>query len=89
MADLYQTIFNKQIVGTHIFGRRTAVTYDYDANRNLIKVTDRAGRVTSYIYDVNNRVVEPSSPTEALCLPYMIHRTELPPRQRGPSAATL
>ena len=40
-----------------IYPDNTAVTYAYDANHNLIRVTDWANRVTSYTYGVNNRVV--------------------------------
>ena len=31
--------------------------YSYDANNNLVSVTDWANRVTSYTYDVNNMIV--------------------------------
>ncbi|MBQ9736511.1 MAG: RHS repeat protein [Clostridia bacterium] len=37
-------------------------TYTYDANRNLLTVTDWANRVTRYTYDENNRVVGVTKP---------------------------
>ena len=45
-----------------IYPDNTAVTYAYDANHNLIRVTDWANRVTSYTYDANNRVVGVTKP---------------------------
>ena len=40
----------------------TVVMYTYDANRNLLTVTDWANRVTSYTYDENNRVIGVTKP---------------------------
>ncbi|MDM8126276.1 RHS repeat-associated core domain-containing protein [Mediterraneibacter glycyrrhizinilyticus] len=36
----------------------TKVTYEYDLNDNLIKITDRQGVVTEYQYDALNRMVK-------------------------------
>ena len=45
-----------------IYPDNTAVSYAYDANHNLIRVTDWANRVTAYTYDENNRVVGVTKP---------------------------
>ena len=45
-----------------IYPDNTTVTYEYDANHNLTRVTDWAGRVTEYTYDENNRVVGVTKP---------------------------
>ncbi|MBR2008718.1 MAG: RHS repeat protein, partial [Peptococcaceae bacterium] len=34
------------------------VSYEYDKNDNLVKVTDREGLETTYVYDALNRVSE-------------------------------
>ena len=36
----------------------TKVSYEYDLNDNLVKLTDRNGKVTTYKYDALNRVTE-------------------------------
>jgi len=40
----------------------TSVTYEYDANNNLTKVTDWANRTTTYTYDENNNVIGITKP---------------------------
>ena len=38
------------------------MSYQYDGNRNLIRVTDWSNRITSYTYDENNRVTGVTKP---------------------------
>lgn len=45
-----------------VYPDNTAVNYAYDANNNLVSVTDWANRVTSYTYDVNNMLVGVTKP---------------------------
>ena len=40
------------------------VTYEYDLNDNLIRITDRQGAVTAYQYDALNRMVKTIRPNE-------------------------
>ena len=40
----------------------TSVTYEYDENNNLTKVTDWANRTTTYTYDENNNVIGITKP---------------------------
>ncbi len=42
---------------TLIYPDRTCVHYTYNANNNLITVTDWSGRKTTYTYDENNQVI--------------------------------
>ena len=42
----------------------TKITYEYDLNDNLIKITDRQGAVTEYQYDALNRMVKTIRPNE-------------------------
>jgi RHS repeat-associated protein len=43
-------------------GNTNTYEYAYDANHNLIRVTDWSNRVTAYTYDVNNRVTGVTKP---------------------------
>lgn len=45
-----------------VYPDNTAVNYAYDANNNLVGVTDWTNRVTSYTYDVNNMLVGVTKP---------------------------
>lgn len=42
----------------------TKVTYEYDLNDNLTRITDRQGAVTEYQYDALNRMVKTIRPNE-------------------------